>query len=136
MSDRPVPVPDEVSAPHWQAAANHQLTIARCSECGSFSHPPDVVCEHCGSVTPQFRFMPVDGAGVVRSWTVVRQAFLPGFDTPYRLVDVELDAQAGLRLVARLLDDLDVQLTIGARVRVSFEDIADGVSVPAFRLAP
>lgn len=135
MSGRPVPVPDEVSAPHWQAAAEHQLTIAKCAQCGSYSHPPDVVCEHCGSITPDFQFSAVDGGGVIRSWTVVRQSFLPGFDTPYLLVDVELDAQPGLRFVARLLDEIGVALSIGARVTVAFEDIAEGVAVPAFRLA-
>lgn len=136
MSGRPVPVPDEVSAPHWSAAADHQLTIAKCSACGAFSHPPDVVCKHCGSVTPDFQFAAIDGGGVLRSWTVVRQSFLPGFETPYLLVDVELDAQPGLRFVARLLDDLDVPLSIGARVEVAFEDLAESVAVPAFRLAP
>ena len=32
----------------------------------------------------------MSGRGVVRSWTVVRQSFLPGFDVPFVLVDVEL----------------------------------------------
>jgi hypothetical protein len=131
---RPVPVADEVSAPHWAAAANHQLTIAKCSACDACTHPPDIVCGHCGSLTPDFHFAPVDGAGTVRSWTVVRQSFLPGFETPYLLVDVELDAQPDLRLVARLLDGADVELRIGDRVRVVFEDLAPGVAVPAFVL--
>ena len=36
---------------------------------------------------------PVEGRGTVRSWTLLRDAFLPGFrdDVPYVLVDVELD---------------------------------------------
>jgi hypothetical protein len=94
------------------------------------------VCERCGSTTPDFEFAPIDGGGTVKSWTVVRQSFLPGFDTPYLLVDVELDVQVGLRFVARLLDRADTALSVGARVQVDFEDIADSVSVPAFRLAP
>jgi hypothetical protein len=67
----------------------------------------------------------------------VRQALLPGFekDVPYLLVDVELVEQAGLRLTGRLLDGPDASLALGASVQVDFEDIADGVAVPAFRLA-
>jgi uncharacterized protein len=92
VTGRPVPVPDEVSAPFWSAAAEHVLTVARCRRCGAFTVPPDVVCPHCHSADPAFEFTPVSGRGAVRSWTVVRQAFLPGFDAdlPFVLVDVEL----------------------------------------------
>jgi uncharacterized protein len=128
---RPVPVPDETSAPYWAAAAEHILAVARCTNCGTLTVPPDVVCIACGCTDPQYEFTPVSGSGVVRSWTVVRQSFLPGFDVPFVLVDVELVEQADLRLVGRLLGDAEA-LRLGARVEVAFEDIADGISVPAF----
>ena len=137
MTQRPVPVPDETSAPYWSAAAEHVLTVARCTACGQFSMPPDVVCPHCRSIEPHFEFAPVSGRGSVRSWTVVRQAFLPGFedDLPFVLVDVELVEQEELRLIGRLLDGPNVQLRVGAAVAVAFEDLAPGVSVPAFGLS-
>ena len=34
-SERPLPVPDESSAPYWAAAAEHVLTVARCGQCGN-----------------------------------------------------------------------------------------------------
>jgi uncharacterized OB-fold protein len=70
---------------------------------------------------------------VVRSWTVVRQSFLPGFDVPFVLVDVELEEQSELRMIGRLLGTGEPRL--GATVRVAFEDLTDGISVPAFELA-
>jgi uncharacterized protein len=108
--------------------------LARCARCGSFSHPPDVVCPHCGSIDADFEFTPVDGSGSVRSWTVIRQSFLPGFDVPFVLVDVELSAQADLRLIGRLVDGPDAPLRLGAPVRLAFEDVARGAAVPAFTL--
>ena len=140
---RPVPVPDERSQGYWDAAAGHVLAVARCSVCGKFSIPPDVVCQHCHSTEPDFTFVPVSGRGVVRSWTVMHQSFVPGFDDllPFVLVDVELEEQADLRTIGRLvdspemLDGHDAPLAIGARVVVAFEDLAPGVSVPAFSLA-
>jgi uncharacterized OB-fold protein len=133
---RPLPVPDELSTPFWQAAAGHDLRLARCSRCGVFAHPPDVICPHCGSTEPAFEFQPVGGRGSVRSWTVVRQSFLPGFedDLPFVLVDVELDLQPELRLIGRLIDGPDAPLALGAAVRVAFEDVAPGVAIPAFAL--
>ncbi|ASW90086.1 Zn-ribbon domain-containing OB-fold protein [Mycobacterium marseillense] len=137
MSARPLPVPDESSAPFWSAAADHVLTAPRCARCGKLSMPPGVACPHCHTTDPGFAFTPVSGRGVVRSWTVVRQAFLPGFDAdlPFVLVDVELAEQAELRLIGRLLDGADADLHIGDPVTVGFEDLAPGVAVPAFELA-
>jgi uncharacterized OB-fold protein len=73
----------------------------------------------------------------VRSWTVVRDAFLPGFagDVPYLLVDVELDAEADVRMIGRLVDGPGAHLHVGDRVAVTFEEIAPGVLVPAFALS-
>jgi uncharacterized OB-fold protein len=133
---RPVPVPDDRSAAFWEAAAAHVLTVARCSRCGTFSIPPDVVCWHCHSPDPEFVFEPVSGRGSIRSWTTVRQSFLPGFDddVPFVLVDVELDDQADLRLIGRLLDGPDAALRVGGRVTVAFEDLPSGFAIPAFVL--
>jgi uncharacterized protein len=135
-SGRPVPVPDERSQGYWDAAAEHVLAVARCSVCDKFSIPPDVVCQHCHSTEPDFTFVPVSGRGVVRSWTVMHQSFVPGFDDliPFVLVDVELEEQDDLRTIGRLLDGPEATLSIGARVVVAFEDLAPGTSVPAFEL--
>jgi uncharacterized OB-fold protein len=134
--ERPVPVPDDQSAPYWEAAARHELTASRCSECGELSIPPDVVCPHCGSTGGGFTFTTLTGRGVVRSWTVMHHSFLPGFDelVPFVLVDVELEDQADLRVIARLIDGPDAPLHLGDRVVTAFEDLAPGVTIPAFAL--
>jgi hypothetical protein len=131
-------VPDEVSAPFWEAAARHVLVLAQCAACGAFTHPPDAVCRACRSVDAGFEFIEVDGAGAVRSWTVMRQSFLPGFDDdiPFVLVDVQLAAASGIRLIGRLLDGPTAPLQTGAPVALAFEDVGGGYSVPAFELAP
>lgn len=133
-TSRPLPVADEHSREFWAASARHSLVLARCARCEKFSHPPDTICPHCGSTEPSFEFAPVDGSGWVRSWTVMRQSFLPGFDVPFVLVDVELSAQSDLRLIGRLVDGPDAPLRLGAPVRLVFEDVAPDVAVPAFAL--
>ena len=131
---RPIPIPDDLSRDFWDAAAAHSLVLARCIRCSKLSHPPDTVCPHCGSNDPAFEFVPVDGSGSIRSWTVMRQSFLPGFDVPFVLVDIELSAQPEVRLIGRLIDGPSAPLRLDAPVRLTFEDIAPGVSVPAFAL--
>jgi uncharacterized OB-fold protein len=134
---RPVPVPDDGSAPYWRAAADGVLVLARCSRCGAVAHPPEPVCPNCHHTDPQFAFEPVSGRGVIRSWTVIRRSFLPGFDDdlPFVLVDVALDGHDDLRLIGRLLDGPQTPLSVGAAVAVAFENLDPGVAVPAFALA-
>jgi len=66
----------------------------------------------------------------------MRQSFLPGFDrdVPFVLVDVELSTQPDLRLIGRLVDGPNATLRVGAPVRLTFEDIDDGVAIPAWAL--
>jgi uncharacterized OB-fold protein len=135
---RPLPVPDELSAPYWEAAARHVLAVARCSRCRAWVMPPDLTCPSCLSTDPGFTFEPVSGRGTVRSWTVMRQSFLPVFadEVPFLLVDVELAESPDVRMIGRLLDGPDAPVQLGSAVTVAFEDVAPGVAVPAFRLDP
>ena len=135
---RPLPVPDKLSAPFWEAAARHVLTAARCSRCRAWVMPPDLTCPRCLSREPAFAFEPVSGRGVVRSWTTMRQSFLPGFadEVPFVLVDVALAEDPDLRMIGRLLDGPDTPVCLDDPVTVAFEELAPGVSVPAFVLGP
>ena len=134
---KPVPVPDDRSAAYWAAAAQHTLVIARCTRCGRYALPPPLVCTGCLTYEPELEYAPVSGQGTVRSWTVMRDAFLPGFraDVPFVLVDVELDEEPELRIIGRLVDGPDAELHLGDRVSVVFDDLGPGVAVPAFELA-
>jgi hypothetical protein len=134
---KPLPVPDPLSQDYWAAAAAGVFALPRCGACGRYAMPPGAVCPECGSTDPQFATEPVGGGGTVRSWTVVRDAFLPGFagDVPYLLVDVELDVQPDLRMIGRLVDGAGARLHVGDRVEVTFDRLAEGVMVPAFALA-
>jgi uncharacterized protein len=100
------------------------------------THPPTQVCPHCHHPDPAFSYEPVAGSGTVRSWVVLRQSFLPGFDDqlPLVLVDVSLDEDPDVRLIGRLLEGPDEALARGSRVSVEFEDLAPNIAVPAFRL--
>jgi uncharacterized OB-fold protein len=134
MTARPLPVPDETSAPYWAANARHELTLPRCSACHAFALPPEISCPNCHTLDPRFTFEPVSGRGTVCSWTIVRQSFLSGFDVPFMLVDIELGDQPHIRMIGRLLDGPDAPVRLGAAVTVAFEDLAPDVAVPAFRL--
>jgi uncharacterized OB-fold protein len=136
VAPRPVPVADSQSLGFWEAAAEHRLAIQRCTNCDWLSYPPDILCARCCSPQRSFRWETVSGRARLRSWTVVRTAFLPGFApyVPYVVAAAELEEQDGLRVTARLVDGPYAALTYGAAVETVFEDMAGGVAVPMFRL--
>jgi uncharacterized protein len=133
---KPIPVPDESSEGFWTAAANHELAIQRCTVCDWFGYPPVVICHNCQSPTRSFRYEPVSGRGTIKTWTVMHNAFLPGFqgDLPYVVAEIELDEQKGLVLIMQLIGADPAELRIGLAAEVVFDNVADGVSVPHFAL--
>lgn len=134
---KPVPLPDATSEEYWKSAASHVLAVQQCTACGWYAYPPGQICTKCLSPERSFRFQPVSGKGRLKSWTIVRDAFLPGFkdDVPYVVAEVELVEQDGLTIVGRLLDGAGAPLRLGAPVEATFDDIAEGVAIPAFSLA-
>jgi hypothetical protein len=64
----------------------------------------------------------------------MRQSFLPGFDVPFVLVDVELRVQEDLRMIGRLVDGPDAPFSMDSAVSLVFEDLGLQVAVPAFKL--
>lgn len=133
---RPVPVPDELSQGFWDKVNSGKLVAQQCTECGWMAYPPDVICPNCLAGGRSFLWRELSGRGALRSWTVVRTAFLPGFAdyVPYVVAAVEMEEQKGLRLTARLLDGPDADLAYGSPTETLFEEVADGVRVPVFRL--
>jgi uncharacterized OB-fold protein len=133
---KPVPVPDDQSAGFWEAAARHVLAVQVCENCGNQAHPPVMICGRCRDPRLAFRFEPTSGRGTVKTWTVMRQAFLPGFgpDLPYTVAEIELD-DAAVRVIGRIAGPAPDSMAIGAPVTVEFDDVAEGVAVPVFRLA-
>ena len=133
MSERPVPLADHAGAPFWEAAARHELVVQRCTACGSFRHPPRPMCPRCRSFDHEWA--QASGRGLVWSWVIAHPPVLPAFAerAPYNVVVVELEE--GVRMIGNLLDTPNDQIREGMAVHVDFEDVEDGVALPAWRTA-
>ncbi|MFE7896069.1 Zn-ribbon domain-containing OB-fold protein [Streptomyces sp. NPDC057424] len=124
------PVPDTDGAPFWEYAAQGELRVQACADCGELRFPPRPCCPHCQSFDAEWR--PVSGRGRVWSYVVAHPPLLPDYaaQAPYNVIVVELDEAPRIRLVGNLvagagrpLGSLPPQsLRIGARVRAVFHD--------------
>ncbi|MGV0714280.1 OB-fold domain-containing protein [Mycolicibacterium sp. XJ662] len=125
--ERPLPVvDDEETGGFWQAAAEHRLVVRGCEVCGAKLHLPKSYCHHCGSWEAGWH--DVRPTGSVYSWTVVRHAIHEAFPTPYTIVLVQLDDHPTIRFIGRLAGA--AALSVGMPMRVCFEDIKPGVTLP------
>ena len=118
----------------WAGAREGRLMIQRCRACGTYIHLPRPVCRACRS----FDLAPeqVSGRGTVYSFTETHRPFHPYFvdRVPYLLVAVELEEQAGLRVLSNLVQ-VDGDARIGMAVEVDFEWLSPELAIPVFRPA-
>ena len=131
MTDnRPLPLPDPETAFFWEATARGVLEILRCQKCGTWIHYPKPACWNCSASDLQPE--PVSGRGTVYSYTVTHQD-VPGYTAPFAVVIVELEEQKGLRMVSNVVDVPPEDVRIGMPVEVTFEKVADDVTLPMFK---
>ena len=134
MVKRPIPVPNDLTEPYWEAAKQGVLALQRCQKCERYNHPPQLTCPHC--MARDLKFEPVSHKGTIYSYTIKHQAD-KRFDPvlPYACVVVEIDGTGGAALVGNLLGVPYAEAKIGNRVEVVFEKINDDITLPQFQLA-
>jgi len=116
---------DRDSGPFFAAALEGKLVFRICTACQRGIHPPVPFCSHCGG---DGQWQGASGIGHVHSFTVVMHQIHPDYPAPYTLVSVELAENADIRLIGKLDGVVDVKP--GAKMRVRFDHVAEGVVLP------
>jgi len=141
-----VPDNDSEWTDFYAAARQHRLVMRKCAACGLMRYPPTHACPWCMDLG--WSWQEVSGRGTIHSYEIVVHAIQPGFKewAPYPVVLVELDEQRGqptpdegLRIIANLVKadgsaEEEKKVAIGARVRVTFDDLAPHFALPQFTL--
>lgn len=130
---KPLPVLDAWNKPFWEACRQHRLLMQRDRHADRFFYPPAPVSPFGAS--RDWEWAELSGFGSVQSWVVFHQKYYAGFadEMPYAVVLVELDE--GPRLMSNLIGVSNDALRIGQRVRVTFRDVDERVSLPLFEPA-
>jgi uncharacterized protein len=119
----PAPEPNPETKRFWEAAAQGQLLLKKCLDCGEVHYYPRALCPFCGSDRTDWQ--PASGRGTIYSWSVMRRA-----ETPYAIAYVTLDE--GVTMMTNLVDcDLD-GIRIGQKVRVVWKPTEGGPPLAAF----
>ena len=101
------------------------LTLQQCTQCAHIQHPPDDVCEACGSFT--LRPFASAGDGRIESVAVVTQAVHPllADRVPYAIVLVSVADAPGILIAGNVVGTNPEAIAIGDHVRVVFEEARD-----------
>jgi uncharacterized OB-fold protein len=126
----PRPEITAINRPFWDAATTHRLLIQHCSACQRYQHVPLVLCPRCSS---ELGWRESRGDGTLHSYTLIHRVYHPFFAdaVPYNVSVVTLEE--GPQMVSSIIDCPLDALRIGMQVRVAFQDIDHGLSLPVFR---
>jgi 3-oxo-4,17-pregnadiene-20-carboxyl-CoA hydratase alpha subunit len=123
------PVVSRDTAFFWEGTARHELRIQRCGGCGLLRHPPGPLCPACGGADPGY--VVAAGTGEVYSYVVHHHPPVPGRQLPIVIALVQLTE--GVRMVGELTGTDRERVRIGLPVRVSFDEVDAGLTLPAWR---
>jgi uncharacterized protein len=125
---RPLPRPDAMTAPYWDAATRGELLVAECERCSRRYAPPEAKCPYCLS---NWRWVTSPGTGTVYTFSVVHRPASSDLSVPYVLAVVELDD--GWMMTTNIVDCDPESVTCGLPVEVVFEKTSDDIAIPLFR---
>ncbi len=131
--EKPIPEPDEASAPFFDGAARGVLMIMRCEGCGTYLAPGTRFCSEC--LGEDLTWTEASGRGELFTFGIMHQRYHPGFDAeiPYNIAVVELEE--GPRVNTNVVGCSNDELVVGMKLQAVFEKVADGVHLPKFRPA-
>ncbi len=130
---KPVPVPDAASQPFFAGAREHRLMLQQCQACGTMHWPVQSRCSVC--LSTDVTWVQASGKGTLYTFSLMHQVYQPGFtsEVPYNVAEVDLEE--GVRMITNIVGCANADLRIGMPLEVTFEDIADEVSLPKFKPA-
>lgn len=128
--ERMLPPQSLEAKPFWEATRDRRLLLQRCVACDRAIHHPRAACPYCFGSDLTWR--EATGAGSVHAVTIMSTAAQPAMvgRTPYSVALVDLDE--GVRLLTNLVGDGALDATVGDRVRIAWEPLADGRHLPVF----
>lgn len=132
---RPIPVPDAISKPFWDACDQGRLIIQYCTVCERRQFPPQAVCAECGWHY-HLTWRDTSGRGRIHGYAVTNDTRIMAWapEQPFNSAIIELEEDAAIKFFSNLpgvpVDDVPV----GAAVQVMFLEVAPGRMIPEWRV--
>ena len=128
---KPAPHPTPISAHYWESLNDGNLTIQKCTACGSLQHYPRPFCVNC--LSSDLEWERVSGRATLFSFTIVRRAASPAFapDLPYVLAIIELEE--GPHMTGNVIGIPVDEVVVGMPLDLTVVPAGDGQSLPQWK---
>lgn len=130
---------DPINAGFFAAAANGQLVVQTCADCGVKQYPPELNCHACYGFN--MTWTESAGLGAIWSWVEVVHPAHPALREfgPYVVALVELEDLPEIKVMGAVVNapagtEAEPSVAIGNRVQVVFERSADDLVQPRWKL--
>jgi uncharacterized OB-fold protein len=132
---KPIPVPDEVSKPFWDACNERRLIVQNCTSCNRLQYPPQAACPACGSGA-NLEWCEVSGRGRINGYSVMYQSRVVPLqaDQPFNIAVIELEEDPAIKFLSSLPGTPLEEVPVGARVQVDFQEVGPGQLIHEWRV--
>lgn len=125
-----LPTMDDDSRTFWEAARDGRFLIKRCRGCGEAHYYPRPFCPHCWS--DEVGWEEASGRATLYTWSVVHRNDLAPFAERLPYVAAVVDLVEGPRAITNVVGCEPGSLAAGMALKVGFEDVGEGVTIPVF----
>ena len=121
---KPVPVPDALSKPFWDAVQERRLVLQTCTACNRKQYPPEPRCAACGSAE-HLEWREVKGRGRIYGYCVMYDSRLIPLheDQPFNIAVIKLEEDPEIMFFSHLPGTPPDEVPVGAAVEVYFEEL-------------
>jgi hypothetical protein len=132
---RPIPVPDAVSKPFWDACNERRLIVQNCAVCDRKQFPPQPVCAECGWGY-HLGWIETSGRGKIHGYAVTNDGRIVAWQPyqPFNSVVIELEEDPAIKFLSNLPGVPVDQVPVGANVEVEFIQVSPDQLIPEWRV--
>jgi uncharacterized OB-fold protein len=132
---KPIPVPDEVSKPFWDAVNERRLVVQTCTACDRRQYPPQETCTQCRSAD-HLEWREVKGRGKINGYCVMYDSRIVPLqaDQPFNIAVIELEEDPEIKFLSHLPGTPVDEVPVGAPVEVIFEEVGPGQLIHEWRV--
>ena len=132
---RPVPAPDPLSKPFWDACKEQRLMVQYCTFCERKQFPPQPACGECGW-NYHLTWIEVAGRGTILDYSITYDSRIRALqaDQPFNNAVITLDEDPDIRFFSMLPGVPLDEVPVGGKVEVDWLEAEPGQLIPEWRV--
>lgn len=123
---KPIPVPDALTKPFWDAVNQRRLVIQTCTVCNRKQYPPEPRCAQCGSgAALEWKPAQEPVRGTIYGYCVMYDSRLIPLheDQPFNIAVIKLNEDPEIMFFSHLPGTPADEVPVGGQVELYFEEL-------------